>query len=223
MTAIQGADYLSSLASARSVAGDSRNSLDQGDFIKLMVTQFRNQDPLKPLDADQMLGQLAQFGTVAGLAEVKDGIADLADSLAPDQSLRAAALVGRHVLVESSTAALGDSGDVELAVDVPDGAGDVTVQVFDASGRLLGNLDLGARSAGLARFAWDGIGPDGERLPAGAYAIKALAAVDGRSTALATYAGAPVESVSFGGSGGVSLDLGLLGEVGLDDVRAVYE
>lgn len=224
MTAIQGADYLASLGTSTSSKTGARNQLDQSDFIQLMVTQFRNQDPLKPLDADQMLGQLAQFGTVAGLADVKTQIGKLADVLEPDQSLRATALVGRHVLVDSGTATLGPTGDAELAVQVPEGAGDVNVQVLDASGRLLGTLDLGAQPAGLSRFAWDGIGPDGARLPPGSYTIRATASVNGRSTALATLAGAQVAGVSFGGSGGtVSLDLGALGEVGLADVRAVYD
>ena len=75
-SAIDG-DYLSTLAIAQPQSGKKRAELGQEDFLNLMITQFRNQDPFKPLDADAMLGQLAQFGTVAGLNEVKTQIESL--------------------------------------------------------------------------------------------------------------------------------------------------
>jgi len=224
MTAIQGSDYLASLATGQGSKTATRNQLGQSDFIQLMITQFRNQDPLKPLDADAMLGQLAQFGTVAGLSEVKTQIGKLADVLQPDQALRATELVGRRVLLPSGAVVLGSTGGAELAADVPSGASDVYAQVLDGAGRLVGSVDLGAQPKGLAHFAWDGVGTDGTRLPPGTYTVQTQATVDGRATALETLVGAVVSGVSFGGTAGtVTLDLGSLGEVGLADIRGVYD
>jgi flagellar basal-body rod modification protein FlgD len=224
MTSVLGTEYLSSLGVTRGETASSRSRLDQTDFLNLMVTQFRNQDPLKPVDADVMLGQLAQFGTVTGLAEVKSQIGKLAEVLTPDQSLRATALVGRQVLVPSSSVQLGAGGDARLAVQVPANATAVAAQVLDSAGRLVSSIDLGPRSAGLVRFAWDGVGPGGDRLPPGTYTLQAQATIDSRATALETLAGATVAGVALGGStGAVALDLGTLGEVGLDMVRAVYD
>src|SRR5690606_32338123 len=75
-----------------------RTSLGQEEFLSLMTTQLKNQDPFKPLESGEFLGQLAQFGTVNGLAELKTSFADLAGSLVPSQKLAAADLLGRTVL-----------------------------------------------------------------------------------------------------------------------------
>lgn len=222
-TSAIGADYLASLGLGQPAKAKKGAQLGQEDFLNLMVTQFRNQDPFKPLDADAMLGQLAQFGTVAGLAEVKSQIEKLAGSLQSDQSLRATALVGRSVLVPSSRLVLGAAGPTVAAVDLPTDASAVTAQVLDSSGRLVRTLDLGPRPAGLARFTWDGLAADGTRLPPGKYTLQAQAVSGGRATAVQTFAGAAVSGVSLGGGSAISLELAGLGAFGLDSVRQVYE
>ncbi|MEE8481945.1 MAG: flagellar hook capping FlgD N-terminal domain-containing protein, partial [Acidiferrobacterales bacterium] len=42
-----------------------KGDIGQGDFLKLMMTQLRNQDPFKPLDSGEFLSQIAQFSTVS--------------------------------------------------------------------------------------------------------------------------------------------------------------
>ena len=82
-----------------------KDGLGQEEFLNLMVTQLKNQDPFKPLESGEFLGQLAQFGTVSGLAELKTSFSELAGSLVSNQALQAASLVGRkRDLVASSTA-----------------------------------------------------------------------------------------------------------------------
>ena len=219
-----GTDYLASLGLSQPTVAKKRTELGQEDFLNLMITQFRNQDPFKPLDADAMLGQLAQFGTVAGLSAVRSQIEQLSGSLRSDQSLRATSLVGRNVLVPSSQVALGTSGDAIAGVTVPGDATQVTVRILDATGRLVGVVDLGPRGAGLTRFTWNGATVDGRRLPAGTYGLQAQAVIGGTSTALETLAGAAVSGVSLGGATGlIPLNLAGLGAFGLDAVREVYE
>ena len=77
--------------------------LGQEEFLRLMITQLENQDPFKPLESGEFLGQLAQFGTVSGLAELQTSFEGLASSLVSNQALQAAGLIGQSVLAEGGT------------------------------------------------------------------------------------------------------------------------
>ena len=76
----------------------SNDELGQEDFLTLMISQFRNQDPFEPMDNGDFLGQLAQFGTVSGIENLNSAFAGLAGSIQSEQALQAANLVGRDVL-----------------------------------------------------------------------------------------------------------------------------
>ena len=222
-TAIDG-DYLSTLGIAQAQPAKKRAELGQEDFLNLMITQFRNQDPFKPLDADAMLGQLAQFGTVAGLNDVKTQIEALSTNLLSEQSLQATALVGRNVLVDSEQVVLQEGLGALGGVLVPADAQQATVRILDGAGRLLDVVDLGTPPPGLAHFVWDGIAADGTPAPAGTYFVQASAMINGAATALETFAAAPVSSVSLGRTGeGLTLNLGGLGAYGYDAVREVFD
>ena len=78
-----------------------------------MITQLKNQDPFKPMESGEFLGQLAQFGTVSGLQGLQTSFDWLATSLVSNQALQAASLVGRSALVESNVAPLTEGGKVD--------------------------------------------------------------------------------------------------------------
>src|SRR5699024_3114867 len=87
-------------------ARDRSTSLGQADFLRLMTEQLKNQDPLKPLDNNQFLGQLAQFSTVQGIDDMQSAMGSMASVMESDQTLRAASLVGREALVAADTVQL---------------------------------------------------------------------------------------------------------------------
>ncbi|HVT36879.1 MAG TPA: flagellar hook capping FlgD N-terminal domain-containing protein, partial [Nevskiaceae bacterium] len=150
MTASVDPSTLSALGLAQQASSKTASqTLDQADFLKLMTTQLQYQDPMKPLDNAEFVSQMAQFSTVSGI-----------------QSLQAASLVGRDVLVPASSGYLADGGVLAGGAQVS-ASGDVTVQIRDASGAVVRNLDLGTQPSGLATFVWDGKGDDGSTLPAG--------------------------------------------------------
>ena len=78
--AVNGTDF-SNLGIGVPKATDKKSDLGQGDFLTLMTTQLKNQDPFKPLDSGAFLGQLAQFGTVSGLAGLQTSFDSLKTSL----------------------------------------------------------------------------------------------------------------------------------------------
>lgn len=195
-------------------------TLSQGDFLKLMTSQLQNQDPLKPLDNSEFVSQMAQFSTVSGIQSLQDSFSTLAGSLSSGQALQASALVGHNVLVPASSVALGVSGPVSLAADVP-ASGDVVVDVTDASGQVVRRMDLGAQPAGLARFQWDGIDSSGARAAAGSYSFTARV-VNGTQTQTAdTLVSGKVDSVSLDSGGALTLNIEGAGAVAFSKIRQI--
>ncbi len=199
-----------------------REELGQAEFFQLMLTQLKNQDPFKPMESGEFLGQLAQFGTVTGLGELQDSFETLATSLISDQALQAASLVGRSVLVESGEGFLEDGAAVDGAVDLPIGTSRVLVQITDATGQLVRQISLGANPDGLVSFLWRGETDTGVMAPPGRYNIAAQY-FDGQEMQSApTLVHAEVQSVTVGARG-LSVQLRGLGDVPFGVVREIGE
>ena len=54
-----------------------RDKVGQDQFLELMITQLKNQDPMKPMDNGQFLSQMAQFGTVSGINDLQKSFGSL--------------------------------------------------------------------------------------------------------------------------------------------------
>lgn len=203
-------------------AEKSREKLGQADFMRLMITQLRNQDPFSPMESGEFLGQLAQFGTVSGIEDMRRSFEQLAGAIAGNQTLQAASLVDREVAVPSREAWLPPEGSLNGAVDVPRGAGGVSVGIYDLSGRLVTSLPVDNAGGGRATFTWDGELPDGRRAAPGFYELRATGDLAGTSTQFEVMVMGRVESVSVNGRGG-SLELTVtgLGVVDFERVRGI--
>ncbi len=183
------------------------------DFMSLMTSQLKNQDPLKPMESGDFLGQIAAFGTVSGIGDLQKSFDGFATSMQSDQALQGSSLVGRTVLVPSSigmmTAEEGMNGQINVAEPVTD----LSVAIYDEAGVLVRTIDIGA-AEGYADFNWDGFDDNGEALTPGVYQFKASGTVDGENTAFATGVVAKVESVIVGSkSQGLIMNLGGIGSV----------
>lgn len=198
-------------------AGGERDRLGQKDFLRLLTTQLTHQDPLRPMDNGEFLGQMAQFSTVSGIEELTRSFAQLAASLTQGQALQAASLVGREVLIPASFGELAAGGAIRGAVELRAPADDVFVEIYDVSGRRVDSVALGAAPAGLHDFAWSG-----NDLPPGVYEFRAFARRGGQVSAVSGFLSTPVESVTLGQGGeGVRLRVQGAGDVGLGDVRRI--
>ena len=152
----------SGVGSTNSVNVNSAN--DQQDrFLKLLVAQMNNQDPMNPLDNAQMTSQIAQINTVTGIEKLNSTVENLASQFASQQLMQGTALVGRKVLVEGNQLALdSESKQAYGAIDLAGSASNVKVQVLDASNREVGTVDLGTLSAGRHDFSWNASAYEGE-------------------------------------------------------------
>lgn len=155
------------------------DELGQEAFLKLMTTQLLNQDPFKPLESGEFLGQIAQFSTVSGIGDLNESFATFASSLVSNQALQASTLVGRTVVTAAELGNLPEEKPFSGVVELLENATDLNIEIIDSSGQVIKQLNMGAQAQGLVTFIWDGIKDDGSKALPGDYRIKAIAEIAG--------------------------------------------
>jgi flagellar basal-body rod modification protein FlgD len=205
--------------------GSTTNAVTLGgtDFLTLMLAQLKNQDPTSPVDSNTFLQQLASLSEVQGITSLNTSFGALSSSLSSSQALQASSLLGHQALVNSSTANLAAGATVTGAVNVPQTTSQVVLNISDASGALVSQINLGAQSAGLASFSWNGLTSSGSHAPAGTYTLTAQYAGSTQGgTAASTLVNGTVESVSMGaGSTGLTLNVAGIGSVPFSSVQQI--
>ena len=185
-------------------------------FLKLLVTQMQNQDPLNPMDNAQITSQMAQINTVNGIEKLNRSVEALSGQFRQMQALQGAALVGHDVIVPGNVMAISDGvgqGGFELA----SAADRVKVEVLNGAGVTIDTLDLGAESAGRHGFNWpakdvqDGAGTRFRIIAtSGATALPSTALMRDTVTAVSTNAAGD----------SLTLDLARTGSVAYGDIKA---
>jgi len=222
---ISGVDSQNSALSGLSIDNVQveKEETDQDMFLKLMLAQLENQDPLKPQDGTEFLSQMAQFSTVEGIGNLNKGIDELNGLYRSNQALQATALVGRDVLVSGNVGYL-DAANSLSGVIHPDGvaATDVLVTIKDANGQIVRQVNIGSVSSDDEPFEWDGTDQNGQRLPVGAYSMDITGRVAGDVEAIRTSMYANVNSVSIvSNNGDMLLNLNGLGQISSNSIQQV--
>jgi flagellar basal-body rod modification protein FlgD len=174
-------------------------SMGKEDFLKLLVAQLKNQDPLAPQDNSQFVAQLAQFSSL----EQGMGINDRLDKMMLQNQGMANSnvinMVGDVATVKGSLITVDGSGlGKPVAFSQDRGSEHTVVQIQDASGKVVRTLDLGARPAGVTKITWDGRSDDGLVQPAGTYAVSVKASdKDGGTVVVSQETSATVMGVAF--------------------------
>lgn len=218
MSSITGNSYLDSVSN---VAKDTvqpkeakkAQTLGQESFLKLMTTQLKTQDPFAPVDNQQMIAQMAQFSSVAGIAEMNTSLKAIADDIKSSRMGDASSWIGRSALIESETAtALKDgsyAGSIALAKD----AASVDLQLIDAQGAVVHGESFGKSSAGTLTFNWDGKGADGKPVAGPLKMIVSAIQKDGGPVEAATAAWTGVTGVQSPAGGSAAKLVTALGLV----------
>lgn len=192
----------------------------QDRFLKLLTTQLKNQDPLNPMDNAQMTSQLAQISTVDGIEKLNATLQKLLSSSADSEALQAAALVGHQVMIAGNGMSLTDAGAVG-GVELAANADQVAVTIKDANGIVMNTVNLGRLDAGVHNFVWDGKTDAGVQAVNGSYSISVTATQGADTVGAAALQLAGVQNINRS-SQGVSLNLGALGLVTLNDIKQIF-
>ena len=142
----------SSAATTALTGGVKGGEMGKEEFLQLLVTQLRHQDPLNPADPQEFAAQLAQFSTLEQLIGIGD---QLKQSAASDQALMqmfnsssALNLIGKNIVAEGDDVTVPQGGETTVQVAVGGTGGSGVVRMFDASGKEVGSMPLGQLSAG---------------------------------------------------------------------------
>jgi flagellar basal-body rod modification protein FlgD len=202
------ASQITSMLSAPATQSD-KDIMGRDDFLLVLITQLRHQDPMEPMGQEQMIAQLTQFNI---LDEVRNLNTTMAQGMEQDQesvSLLVAlqqallnsqivSLIGKEISAAHSQVNAGHHGTPTFSFEVPPGTANVTVTLLDANGAPARIEDLGAQS-GTVEYR-----PDTDGLPEGTYVIQVEALMnDGTTSTLTTYLHGMVSGIRFAENGTV--------------------
>jgi flagellar basal-body rod modification protein FlgD len=140
--------------STASDAVATKNDAGSADrFLKLLVAQMQNQDPLNPMDNAQVTSQMAQINTVNGIEKLNTTVQGLSGQFLQMQALQSASLVGRDVIVPGNMVSMDDGvGQGGFQLDTP--ADSVKVEILSSAGTVIDTVNLGAQGSGMGSFNW---------------------------------------------------------------------
>ncbi|AZI50642.1 flagellar hook assembly protein FlgD [Pantoea agglomerans] len=207
--------------SSSNTSGTGNNAQDlQNQFLTMLVTQLKNQDPTNPMDNSQLTTQLAQINTLSGIEKLNTTLGSISGQITTSQSLQSSTLIGHGVMVNGGQILVGKGTTTPFGVELASASTGASATIKDASGNVIDTVDLGALSAGVHTFSWDGKLTDGSEAPDGKYSV-AIAASNGNTQLVA-------QPLNYAYVNGVStannttkLDLGTMGSATLDDVRQI--
>jgi flagellar basal-body rod modification protein FlgD len=189
------------------------------DFLKLLVTQMRYQDPMNPMDNAQMTSQIAQLNTVEGINQLNATVTNLQASLMASQSMQSASLIGKTILADGNAINL-QSGSASLSMRLEGPAESVVVDVINSGGRIIKTANLGANAAGIQTFTWDGSTNEGGVAPNGQYTFQVNAKKLNQAVVITPLTQATVSGVELT-SAGPQLSLNNGTNIAMSTVRGV--
>jgi len=201
-----------------------KQELGQAEFLKLMTTQLKHQNPLQPMENGEFLAQMAQFGTVSGIQQLQKSFGEFVNAVSSEQALQAASLVGREVLVPGDRGMLEAGGELQGVIDLPGSTPSLTLKITHPyTGNVIRTIDLGGHAPGDVRFAWDGLDESGKPTHPGVYRLQAEARINGANTMLETQVQSRVDSVTMAqGRRGLQVNLAGLGAVDFNKIKAIH-
>ena len=136
-------------------AVSATSTTDQADrFLKLLVAQMKNQDPLNPLDNAQVTSQMAQISTVSGLENLNTSLGGLSTQFGQLQAMQAAALVGHDVAFEGDSLRV-QGTKADAGFELKSKADKVVIDITTPGGTVVDSIEMSALDAGRHDINWE--------------------------------------------------------------------
>lgn len=187
-------------------AAGSNSALGKNDFMKLMMAQMQNQDPMNPMDGTQFAAQLAQFSSLEQLTNLNDNVTkSINANYVLTQSINntlSATLIGKEVKVGGSDLQNNGQNNVQIGYNLPSNAGSIAINIYDANGALVKTINTASGDIGDHKLSWDFTDNSGNKLPQGSYTFKIDAkAIDGSVLNVDSYKYGTIDGIKFGSNG----------------------
>jgi flagellar basal-body rod modification protein FlgD len=217
MTTAVNSTTASSAANANTKTASQQVNEASDRFLKLLVTQMQNQDPLNPMDNAQVTSQMAQINTVTGIDKLNTTMASMNSGMAQMQMLQGASLVGRQVLLDGNQLAFDSTGKVGTgAYNLEGAASSVRIDIMNSAGVTIDTVNQTGVAAGQQGFNWTP--PTGTNTSG--LTFKVTASGGGKSVNASTLMTDTVDAINTS-SGTLSLELRNSGSTAYSKVKAV--
>ena len=203
-------------AATSPVAGTSSAAETSDRFLKLLVAQMKNQDPLNPMDNAQVTSQMAQINTVSGIEKLNSTVSSITGQFVQMQAMQGAGLVGHDVTLQGDSLSISDKGVASGNFSLDGKADTVKVEVLNSTGTVVHTQQLGAQTTGKHAFDWDAGSTDTSK----GLRIRVTATQDGAVVPATTFMRDRVTAVNTTGDA-LTLELAKSGKVAWADVQAL--
>ncbi len=193
-TTVNGIDnILQQYSSSTATAASKTQSMGKEDFLKMLVAQLKNQDPLNPMSGTDFATQLAQFSSLEQLTNLNNGITNLGLYQSSQANLQAVNLIGKEVTAGKGNGFVADGSPVNLYYDLSEDAKEVKINIYDEAGVLADTVSAYDQAEGVNNLTWNN-GQD----RSGNYTFKVYAfGATGATLPVDTLVSGKVTAVSF--------------------------
>ncbi len=198
----------------------SRDIMGKEDFLTLLVTQLKNQDPMNPDEPTEFTAQLAQFSSLEQLFNLNESMNNVSTAVADSQKMSALGLIGKEAAYfGSSTTYDGTPITIGYSLDGPATSVKLHLQ---QDGTTIATLEGSELTKGNHFLTWNGLDAQGQPAPIGDYTIVIEAAAAAGSIAAAPLIRSEVTGVDLdAGNGGLLFTRA--GQVSVNEIKGVYE
>jgi flagellar basal-body rod modification protein FlgD len=198
-----------SVAKTTGSASSGTSAADQTqNFLKLLIAQIQNQDPMAPMDASTMTAQMSQLNMVSSMSNMNTSMTAMLNQMQSVNFMNQASLIGHSPAVAGNSITFDGKNQVILGANAANPLSSAVATITDASGNVINSASLGTLDVGMKNFAWDGKDSGGNTVAAGIYSIS----IKGTNTTgveeyPTAYVASPVAAVSKGADGDSLLTL----------------
>lgn len=187
---------------------NKKSVLGKDDFLKLMISQLKNQDPLNPMDGTQYAAQLAQFTSLEQLTNLNANVSKSIDTnYLLTQSINntlAATLIGKEVKVDGNSFQNNGQESVTLGYSLPSGTASVAIKIYNEQGSLVRTIYDVPKNLGTNKLSYDFSDNNGGKLPNGNYTFEAEALdMNGKKLTTNVFKQGLINSIRFNSNGAV--------------------
>jgi len=193
---------------AGSPSGGTSAADQTQNFLKLLIAQIQNQDPMAPMDASTMTAQMSQLNMVSSMSNMNTSMTAMLNQMQSVNFMNQASLIGHSPAVAGNSINFDGKNQVILGANAANPLSSAVATITDASGNVINSASLGTLDVGMKNFAWDGRDSSGNTVAAGIYNISIKGTnTTGVAESPTAYVASPVAAVNKGADGDSLLTL----------------
>lgn len=183
-------------------AAGANGIMGKDDFMKLLITQLRYQDPLSPLGGAEFAAQLAQFSSLEQLSNLNQLMTQSVDAnFYLTQSINntmTATLIGKDVKLLGDKIQYTGQEEAKIGYKLPADASSVTINIYDKNDVLVRTIENVPKDSGDHKLSWDFLDNDGNEVPNGEYRFEVKAkTMDEKDMAVESYKWGTINGLRF--------------------------